>query len=276
MWTDGYPDRFATVILTVVRVFDNVAPSSANIHPAGGLVYFKLPTPPGHWLPNADCIASRRPCGTTATYADVQCRTKGCPTLAGQAPNWTPQYCQAPTFIQVCEWQTSACAASPPTDDCLLGKKVYTVLLPVEENMPYSCAAGYLGSNESALQTTSSCAGKCPAGFFCPNVSTLIALPCPAGHYCVEGSVTPTSCPGGTSSNETQLLSVDGCGVCPAGSSCPIGATAALPCLPGSFAATAASSKCELCPPGSFSSASNAVVCDNCTTGYLCLEGSSA
>ena len=42
---------------------DNSAPTGANVQPEGGALYYSLPTPPGYWLPNSDCVANRQPCG---------------------------------------------------------------------------------------------------------------------------------------------------------------------------------------------------------------------
>ena len=43
------------VTMTVTLISDNEAPVGANIQPIAGLIYYRLPTVAGHWLPNADC-----------------------------------------------------------------------------------------------------------------------------------------------------------------------------------------------------------------------------
>ena len=202
-----------TTTLTTTRIYDNIAPTGANINPVGGILYYALPTVPGSWLPNSDCVANRLPCEVWNT----NCKSAGCSLKAGAKDDtdanglptpWTPPDCKPPINIQPCDWKTAACAANPPTADCLLGKKVFFVpYLPVDVTFPYPCAAGYLGSNESAYQTSSDCAGKCPAGFYCPTAATLQALPCPAGYYCPLGSTNPLPCPGGTFSNVVSATS---------------------------------------------------------------------
>ena len=63
---------------------------------------------------------------------------------------------------------------------------------PFSGTFPYPCAAGYLGSNESEYQRNANCAGKCPAGLFCPTAVTIDPEDCPAGSYCPAGSTAAT------------------------------------------------------------------------------------
>ena len=66
--------------------------------------------------------------------------------------------CQPRTFLQPCDWETDACANAEAS--CLLGQSVYFVpYFPIEQTFPYPCAAGFLGSNDSAFQISSDCAG---------------------------------------------------------------------------------------------------------------------
>ena len=263
-----------TTTLTTTRIYDNTAPTGANINPTGGILYYALPTVPGSWLPNSDCVANRLPCESWNTA----CKTAGCSLKAGTSTDsptpWTPTNCKAPINIQPCDWQTDACAASPPTADCLLGKKIFFVpYFPVDVTFPYPCAAGYLGSNESAYQISSDCAGKCPSGFFCPNASTIEAQPCPPGYYCAEGAAMPLPCPGGTFSNSSNLQSVAECAACPSGSACSVGTLEPSSCLPGSFSAASQASTCDLCPAGKFQRLYGQTVCMACTPGFYCRAG---
>ena len=43
---------------------------------------------------------------------------------------------------------------------------------------------GLLGSRDEEFQSTSFCAGLCPAGKLCDAPATVEPLPCPAGHAC--------------------------------------------------------------------------------------------
>ena len=249
--------------MTSTLVYSN---NDTNVNPAGGVIYYALPAPPGYWLPNSECLVNRLPCNTGAP-GDA-CRAAPCSTTAGTSANsWTPSPCKAPSFIQTCEWQTDACAATPPTAACLLGKKIFTVTLAINVPFPFACAAGYLGSNDSAFQLSSDCAGKCPAGSFCPNASTIEAQPCPAGSYCPEGSSIPRPCPPGSYSSFAGLQAASDCTACPAGSSCATGSIAHTPCSPGTVAASGGAELCNKCASGKFQSLEGKTACNTCTSG---------
>ena len=118
----------------------NAAPDGANIQPIGGIIYYRLPTPPGYWLPNSDCVANRLPCESWNTA----CKNVNCHLLSGSAPDWTPTNCKAPIAIQLCDWKTAACTANPPTTDCLLGKKVMFVpYFPIDVTFRATCPHGW-------------------------------------------------------------------------------------------------------------------------------------
>lgn len=165
-----------------------------NIDLGSGHLYYRLPTPPGYWLPSITCIAHREPCDKGAS-GDA-CRATPCSTTSGTAANgWTPSNCKAPLPVQPCEWQTAACSDESP--GCLLGHLVHRIAVSVDIALPYECSAGYVGSNESVHQGSSICAGACPAGFYCPKARTLKPVICPAGHFCPEGTVSAIACPEG-------------------------------------------------------------------------------
>jgi hypothetical protein len=205
----------AVMTMTTTLVHGNIAAAGgANVMPVGGELYYKLPTTAGYWLPNADCVVNRAPCESW----NQDCLDASCNTRAGSHPNWTPTNCKAPTFIQPCNWQVDECdegSSLYDADKCLLGKKVYfTPYFPIEGTFPNPCVAGYLGSNESHLQTSSDCAGKCPAGTYCPDSPTLQPVLCPSGHYCEAGASVPRPCRsrtyrsvvGGTSQEKAHKL----------------------------------------------------------------------
>jgi len=198
--------------------------NGANILRTGGSLIYEAPTPPGHWLLNARCIAKREPCPSSAQdlYGDrdpsspsEMCKRMRslCEVTAGSAENnWMPTVsvevpnvngyirrlshrttaftCTPPTTFQGCQWQTSACTHK--NDSCLLGRTVYEVPFVVDVGFPESCASGYLGSDEVAYQGNSDCKGKCEAGTYCPEKATIEPIVCPPGHYCAQGSTAPT------------------------------------------------------------------------------------
>ena len=165
MYVQGGTTTMTTTLLHSNTLFNGEA---SNIEPVGGLLYYQLPTVPGYWLPNSDCVANREPCEQWNTA----CKSALCSSTSGTSANsWMPTNCKAPLNVQPCDWKTDACAAE--TSACLLGKKVYFVpYFTVDVTFPYPCAVGILGSNESTYQTSSTCKGKCPSGFYCPTEVT--------------------------------------------------------------------------------------------------------
>ena len=240
----------------------------------GGTLYYALPTLAGYWLPNSDCVANREPCESW----NSACKAAPCSTTAGSSSNsWIPTSCKAPLVIQPCDWQIPACESDPPGADCPLGKKIFFVpYFPVEVEFPYRCAAGYLGSNQSEYQISSDCAGKCPAGSFCPTMPTLQAQDCPAGSYCAEGAAAALPCPAGTYSNTPSLQAASACTDCPVGSACSTGSTAHTPCDPGTIAPDAKSPMCSDCPAGKYQDGSGKISCLDCPAGHYCAEAAAA
>ena len=128
--------------LTLVSGNTGIYGNVTNILPEAGQLYYKLPTPPGYWLPNSKCFANREPCSSN----DNECKDafSMCLTISGTESNsWAPHPCSMPTFVQVCEWQTDACA-NEDADACLLGKQIYLLpRVPVDADIfPYQCGPG--------------------------------------------------------------------------------------------------------------------------------------
>jgi hypothetical protein len=153
----------------------------------------------------------------------------------------------------------------------------------IAKDFPYQCGPGLYGdSDDQSAQSRSDCKGQCPLGKFCP-VGTIHPKPCGEGRYCEGSDETGTlgataalPCVKGTFSNETGLTSAGQCAVCPAGSACATGSTQPTACLPGTYAAKEGQATCVLCDAGKFASVSNSTACEDCTQGSLCVRGSSA
>ena len=127
-----------------------------------GEVSYALPAPAGRWLPNALCQVYRDACAyhpIREQEKQTACLThrEDCALTLDPAPSeW---FCQAPTFVQPCNWNNAT------GDPLLLGQLLYQLpLLPVEQDFPFACAAGLLGSMAPDTQSTSACGGLCPAG----------------------------------------------------------------------------------------------------------------
>lgn len=142
------------VTVSTTLISDNVVLGvgavGANVLPLTGQLYYKLPLPPGYWLPNAACNANREPCPDDSTEDCKECevtRNKCAVTAGSSADSWRPsvsvgcavnQQCMPPIFVQPCDWQTAACTAE--TDECLLGQKISFIQFePIETTFPNPC-----------------------------------------------------------------------------------------------------------------------------------------
>lgn len=171
------------------------------------------------------------------------------------------------------------------------------------------CAAGRFGNASSA--TTASCAGECPAGYYCPaGVVSAFARPCGgAGVYCPPGSGGPFLVRGGfrgtppgnvtTQTNESacepghfcvngqQVECLPGteapeagataCAECAAGTASGLtgGADTCAPCEPGTATASNRSSACQPCARGESSTKRGATSCTLCEPGTFSADANS-
>lgn len=244
-WSGGVGGGIAfrggtTYLSNSTAIFNNTAfGGAANLYPASGSIYYLLPAPPGHWLPNGQCRVYREPCDLGPSYvcqasldACSFAADNGTSTALVPASNCTGQYssycsgvvqCTPRTFVQPCDWQEH------PE---LLGKRIYALPLGINVDgpFPHPCAAGVLGSTKPSLQNSAQCAGPCPAGFTCPTVSTVDPNPCDPGHYCPEGSSLAMPCKEGTHSNATGMSSPHDCMPTLAGYYSPPGSISPQPC----------------------------------------------
>ena len=75
-------------------------------------------------------------------------------------------------------------------DPDLVGERVYQLPEgPTDVDLPFACPAGFLGGSTIDEQSTSACAGRCPAGGLCLQPATVEPTPCDAGHYCPAGTL---------------------------------------------------------------------------------------
>jgi hypothetical protein len=233
-----------------------------TLYVSGGSLSYILPTPPGHWMPNARCVIFRTGCPygeNTVRQARCLAHRADCELQLEGNSSWL---CPPLSFTQPCNWDDSSGG-----DVTLLGRHLYQLpSLPMETDLPYACSAGLVGSAEPVDQTSSSCGGACPARFLCPQQATTEPVPCPTGSYCPQGSVLPLSCPAGTFSNTTGLASPTECEPCPAGHSCPVGATQPVPCTSGTFSPAEGLAACVSCPIGS-AAPLGSTLCTRCASG---------
>ena len=105
----------------------------------------------------------------------------------------------------------------------LIGSVVQVLPQALDEDYPYDCAQGLVGSADPTFQVSSRCAGACVAGFYCQNPRTLHPLLCPVSSWCGQGSSVPTPCPAGTAGRSEGLTGANQCEVCGKGTWCSAG-----------------------------------------------------
>jgi len=140
----------------------------------------------------------------------------------------------------------------------------------------------------TASNATGVAADSCPAcaiGSFSSTLGAIECEACPVGGFCAtlgaaSASMTFERCPGGTYNPDRGATNSSFCRPCAAGHANPIPGSSdpsvCKRCLPGSYAASEGTDICPLCPAGKFSDIAGSTACRNCTSGYLCVEGSSA
>jgi len=170
----------------------------SSIFLLAGEVTYTLPAPLGRWLPTARCEVYRKGC----SYDKDSDQQKACLEHRGDCaltPSYYPSpdekeaacdrhtdndkraacnvteswYCQAPTNVQPCNWH----------DNSLLGNNLYQLPLePEERDFPYRCAAGLDVSLVPENQSSSLCAGPCPAGTS-SSIGEGVCTDCEPGFY---------------------------------------------------------------------------------------------
>lgn len=221
---------------------------------------YKFPAPAGSWLPNGECVVYREPASVPGGQASCEssaevveeCRITPDPdesTTASltQCAARASEFCQTNPWQACCQDSESICQCATklfnqpcnwrdyPED---LGTQIYLMpsgLTTAGDTFPYLCAAGYVGSSDSNLQTSSDCGGKCPAGYYCPTRPTLVPIICPAGSFCGEGFTTPQPCPGGTANPLTGATSQNWCAKVGPGFWAPLGSPTPKDCPPSGF-----------------------------------------
>ena len=172
----------------------------------------------------------------------------------------------SPVRLQPCDW-----TQSPE----LIGSIVQVLpQAPLEEDYPFECASGMVGSADEAGQMSPRCAGACPEGYFCPTALTMEPLLCRPGSFCPLGSSMPTVCPEGYFGEESGLSAAAQCVTCPDGAWCSAGI--AIPCEVGFYSNGSlppehrtSQTVCLPCPAFSTTAAQGSATITFC----LCKEG---
>ena len=246
----------------------------------GGEAQYNLPAPAGRYVNGVECRVRRQACeiGADMNPTDPACAAAEaeCSLLpdVGETCNGTFMgvvatttggvQCRPATGIfQACNWQANS-AILGTTSQAL--EDTYQ-----DEDFPYACIRGRLGSADPQYQVSPSCRSACPAGFFCPTEMTVTAQACSPGHYCPESSSVPIPCAGGTYSSRTDLIAqthpTHGCTECPRGHSCSSGALSPTPCGLGTHQSQLGQSECNACIQGQYSAVLGAETCLTCGVG---------
>ena len=218
-------------------------------------VIYVLPVPPGHHTNARRCEVVYAPCPTSCS--------SGCSQDKSLRPAATGSGCTQPPYnIQSCPWNTNLTASAFGPE--ILGLTLEK-LLPGsydQPDWPEPCSPGLRGAKADNVdgQLTARCAGRCPAGYYCPEYATTEPTLCPDNFFCAAGSSAPTACEAGTVGRLPGLKNAEECDVCPAGSWCSAGVDIS-------------------CPKDTFNnltSQTNQGACMTCTGNAIAPEGSSS
>eukprot|EP00966_Prymnesium_polylepis_P301187 6959414-Prymnesium_polylepis.2 len=146
--------------------------------------------------------------------------------------------------------------------------------MPIEQDFPYRCSAGVLGSGEATEQTSPLCAGLCTKGHVC-GVATTTPERCKRG-FCPEGSSAEQGCKAGRFSNATGLSAAAQCTPTDPGFFAPTGSVAQTACAAGTVARESELGECAPCDPGMYQDNTGATECKPCESGSYCPRGASA
>ena len=128
----------------------------------GSTTTYQLPAPPGRWIAGSKCAVYREDCPwlgvAPGRYQEESClqTVAQCQLEANETAVVGGVACQPVSSSQPCDWRKS------PE---LLGSSVQVLPQePQDDDYPFDCAAGMVGSADAALQMSALCAGACPAG----------------------------------------------------------------------------------------------------------------
>jgi hypothetical protein len=139
---------------------------------------------------------------------------------------------------------------------------------PIDESIPTQCNPGFYGdSTEPASQSSALCSGVCPAGFVCPDRSTVHPQPVPIGFYSSKGATEPSGCAVGSygiaslpPKNRTSQAAA--CALCPLSSTTvATGSNSSDDCV------------CELDFFRNLSRLDQTAFCISCPLGFDCRDG---
>ena len=141
-------------------------------------------------------------------------------------------------------------------------------------SQPSICLPGNIAPLSRSTADRAQCA-KCAAGTFQEAEGATACETCTAGSYCKQGASAALPCLSGSYSSASGLGEASLCTDCPKGSACSTGSTAHVLCAPGTFA-TAAQSSCTECAAGYACPFSDENVSIPCASGTFSIGGADA
>ena len=116
----------------------------------------------------------------------------------------------------------------------------------------------------------------CEAGTFQDEPGQEACMACAPGSYCPLGASAPLPCIKGSYSSATNLTSADECKPTTPGFYAASGSTSQTPCSPGTVAPSTSMRACDKCAAGTFQDKEGQTACEPCRAGSYCAEGAAA
>ena len=237
-------------------------------------VIYALPAPPGHYTNARVCKVVYAPCpeGCSSCLQDK--------SLTPSATTNSGSCTQPPYDTQPCPWSINLTANAYGEE--ILGLTLEKLLPGTydQPEWPVPCSPGLLGATADSIngqgQLSALCAGLCPAGFYCSEYATTVAISCTQGHYCPLGTSAPLPCEEGSYSTRTDLSSAAQCVKTKPGFYAPTGSAEQTKCSPGTFQPIEGKASCDRCAAGTYQADEGEQKCVACKPGSYCPKGASA
>ena len=227
-------------------------------------VIYALPAPPGHYTNARECKVVYAPCPEICTSClQDKSLTPAATTNSGCT--------QPPYNLQPCPWSIDLTANAFGEE--ILGLTLEKLLPGTydQPEWPVPCSPGLLGATADSIngqgQLSALCAGLCPAGYYCPDYATTVAISCTQGHYCPPGASAPLPCEEGSYSTRTDLISATQCDATEPGFYATTGSTAPRPCSSGTVQPNASMATCVKCDEGKYQAGEGQQICETCRAG---------
>ena len=237
-------------------------------------VIYVLPAPQGRYTNARKCEVVYAPCPDGDSCKSKCNQDKSLNPAATTSGSCT----QPPYNIQPCPWNINLTAFA--FGESILGLMLEKLLPGTygggesgasRSQWPVPCSPGLLGATVDSIdgrgQLSALCAGLCPAGYYCPDYATTVAISCTQGHYCPPGASAPLPCAEGSYSTRTDLISATQCNATEPGFYATTGSKLQTPCSPGTVQPNASMTMCVKCDEGKYQAGKGQQICETCRAG---------